>query len=77
MYVVKTLQVFLGLGQILFAYFLPTLLLEIQVDFIIFFAVICNAIKNNTSLMTVNLSGCSLTWRGADTLAKVIRVSGT
>ena len=38
------------------------------------FAVLCNAIKNNTSVMTVNFSGCSLTWRGADTLAKVIKV---
>jgi len=37
MYVVKTLQVFLGLGQFLFAYFLPNLLLEMQVDFIISF----------------------------------------
>ena len=38
------------------------------------FAVLCNAIKNNTSVMTVNFSGCSLTWKGADTLAKVIKV---
>ncbi|XP_020624782.1 centrosomal protein of 78 kDa-like isoform X2 [Orbicella faveolata] len=39
--------------------------------------ILCNAIKNNTSLMTVNFSGCSLTWRGADTLAKVIRHQAT
>ena len=39
-----------------------------------YFAVLCNAIKNNTSVMTVNFAGCSLTWKGADTLAKVIKV---
>lgn len=39
--------------------------------------ILCNAIKNNTSLMTVNFSGCSLTWRGADTLARVIRHQAT
>lgn len=54
------------------------LLLEMQDAFIFnYFVVLCNAIKNNTSLMTVNFSGCSLTWRGADTLARVIRVSCT
>ncbi|KAL9951743.1 hypothetical protein ACROYT_G044467 [Oculina patagonica] len=39
--------------------------------------ILCNAIKNNTSVITVNFSGCSLTWRGADTLAKVIRHQAT
>lgn len=74
----KTFQVFLGLRQF-FCLDYISLLLEIPDVFIFnyYFAVLCNAIKNNTSLMTVNFSGCSLTWRGADTLAKVIRVSGT
>ncbi|CAH3197100.1 unnamed protein product [Porites evermanni] len=39
--------------------------------------ILCNAIKNNTSVITVNFTGCSLTWRGADTLAKVIRHQAT
>jgi len=39
--------------------------------------ILCNAIKNNTSVLTVNFTGCSLTWRGADTLAKVIRHQAT
>ncbi|KAK2556688.1 Centrosomal protein of 78 kDa [Acropora cervicornis] len=38
---------------------------------------ICNAIKNNTSVMSVNFTGCSLTWKGADTLAKVIKHQAT
>lgn len=39
--------------------------------------ILCNAIKNNTSVITVNFSGCSLTWKGADTLAKVIKHQAT
>lgn len=39
--------------------------------------IICNAIKNNTSVMSVNFTGCSLTWKGADTLAKVIKHQAT
>lgn len=71
---------FLDMRQFPFAYSVGyiLLLLEMQDAFIFnYFVVLCNAIKNNTSLMTVNFSGCSLTWRGADTLAKVIRVSCT
>ena len=44
------------------------------INFFCYLVVLCNAIKNNTSVITVNFTGCSLTWRGADTLAKVIRV---
>ena len=36
--------------------------------------VLCKAIRNSTSLTTVNFSGCSLTWRGGDILAQVVRV---
>ncbi|XP_068727831.1 centrosomal protein of 78 kDa-like [Montipora capricornis] len=39
--------------------------------------IICSAIKNNTSVITVNFTGCSLSWKGADTLAKVIRHQAT
>lgn len=77
--VMTTFQMFLGLRQFSFTQqvtFLCCLRCKMhEIFFFNYFVVLCNAIKNNTSLMTVNFSGCSLTWRGADTLAKVIRVS--
>ena len=39
-----------------------------------FYAVLCKGIKNQTSISSINLTGCSLSSKGADALAKVIKV---
>ena len=38
------------------------------------FSVICKGIKNSASINSVNFTGCSLSWKGADSLAKVVKV---
>uniref|UniRef100_A0A8D2E3N3 Centrosomal protein 78 n=1 Tax=Sciurus vulgaris TaxID=55149 RepID=A0A8D2E3N3_SCIVU len=35
--------------------------------------IICQAIKNSVTLKTVNFTGCSLTWQGADHMAKILK----
>ncbi|XP_075405874.1 centrosomal protein of 78 kDa isoform X2 [Tenrec ecaudatus] len=35
--------------------------------------IICQGIKNSVTLKTVNFSGCNLTWRGADHMAKILK----
>lgn len=35
--------------------------------------VLCKGIKNSHSLTSLNFTGCSLTWKGGDTLSKVVK----
>ncbi|XP_070537110.1 centrosomal protein of 78 kDa-like isoform X2 [Ptychodera flava] len=39
--------------------------------------IICQGIKNSANVQSLNLSGCSMTWKGAETLAKVIKHQAT
>ncbi len=38
------------------------------------FSVLCKGVKNSTSVSSLNFTGCGLSWKGAETLAKVIKV---
>ncbi|XP_068411133.1 centrosomal protein of 78 kDa-like [Eschrichtius robustus] len=37
--------------------------------------VICQGVKNSTTLKTVNFTGCNLTWQGADHMAKILKTT--
>ncbi|KAM9079757.1 carotenoid-cleaving dioxygenase, mitochondrial isoform 3-T3 [Megaptera novaeangliae] len=39
--------------------------------------VICQGVKNSTTLKTVNFTGCNLTWQGADHMAKILKYQTT
>ena len=45
-----------------------------QSRFFLNILVISSAIRNCYSLQSLNLTGCCLTWRGAELLAKLIKV---
>ncbi|XP_043916808.1 centrosomal protein of 78 kDa isoform X2 [Protopterus annectens] len=38
---------------------------------------ICQYLKNSTTIKTVNFTGCSLTWRGAENLARIVKLQAT
>ncbi|XP_057393475.1 centrosomal protein of 78 kDa-like [Balaenoptera acutorostrata] len=39
--------------------------------------IICQGVKNSTTLKTVNFTGCNLTWQGADHMAKILKYQTT
>lgn len=41
------------------------------------FEAVCSAIRNCPTLVSLNLTGCCLTWRGAEMLAKLIKYQAT